>query len=231
MNVSAGRPRPDTISRCQPDLVRAEAAFTTTAVALFDISICTQPDKKILNDAFRSFPSGHSSMTFGGLTYLTLYLAGRMSLFVPFSKHGRHIYSFIIAFAPMVVAAWVAVTRISDFRHKLSDVIAGTLLGLIGGVISYRFYHPWVSSIHAGVPWSVLREERGDMIDEGVEVLPTIYPKDVRTPYSDDSRMGFNGLTPNGQLLDASMELRPVPQITISSGSGLAGRRSADIHA
>jgi membrane-associated phospholipid phosphatase len=58
---TVGRPRPDWLSRCQPDVAKVQSALTSTAVAMFDRSICTSNDQSILDDGQRSFPSGHSS--------------------------------------------------------------------------------------------------------------------------------------------------------------------------
>ena len=56
-----GRPRPDWLSRCQPDLAKVQAALTNTAVAMFDRSICKSTDEATLDDGQRSFPSSHAS--------------------------------------------------------------------------------------------------------------------------------------------------------------------------
>lgn len=53
-----GRPRPDLLSRCHVDTARAQAAITSTAITLFNSTICTSTDTSTLNDGFRSFPSG-----------------------------------------------------------------------------------------------------------------------------------------------------------------------------
>lgn len=54
--LTVGRPRPDVISRCMPPAGSVDPPFGLTTA-----SICTQTDIAILNDGFRSFPSGHSS--------------------------------------------------------------------------------------------------------------------------------------------------------------------------
>lgn len=78
-----GKPRPDLLSRCQPDLenlnkylisaTRAFGDIATMAGKLVDPSICKNPDKSKLDDGFRSYPSGHSSSAAAG-TPLTLTL-------------------------------------------------------------------------------------------------------------------------------------------------------------
>lgn len=60
---SVGRPRPDLISRCKPRKGTAEDALVAWTV-------CTQTNDHILQEGWRSFPSGHSSFSFSGLGYL-----------------------------------------------------------------------------------------------------------------------------------------------------------------
>jgi membrane-associated phospholipid phosphatase len=60
-----GKPRPDLIDRCKvkPDWEKPENAVGTEPWLLYTIKICTQGDNAILQDGFKSFPSGHSSST------------------------------------------------------------------------------------------------------------------------------------------------------------------------
>lgn len=91
MKLLFGKPRPDLLSRCQPDLTRlAEAAvssvggvFNENWVLVSDI-ICTNPDEDLMKDGFKSFPSGHASFSWGGLLYLTLFLASKFSVAIPY---------------------------------------------------------------------------------------------------------------------------------------------------
>ena len=62
---AAGRPRPDLLSRCKP----ARGTADNTLVAY---TVCTEANKGLLNEGWRSFPSGHSSFSFSGLGYLSL---------------------------------------------------------------------------------------------------------------------------------------------------------------
>ncbi|KAG8947012.1 hypothetical protein FRC00_009332, partial [Tulasnella sp. 408] len=51
VKITAGRPRPDLVSRCQPVFNSANAPI----FGLTDASICTQSDMKVLKDGFRSY--------------------------------------------------------------------------------------------------------------------------------------------------------------------------------
>lgn len=85
-----GKPRPDLLSRCQPDLANiakyAIGGFSDTqeGFVLVTAAICTNTDKSIMNDGFRSFPSGHSSFSAAGLIYLSLFIASKLAITIPF---------------------------------------------------------------------------------------------------------------------------------------------------
>ncbi|TKX19948.1 hypothetical protein C1H76_7832 [Elsinoe australis] len=88
---SVGKPRPDFLARCQPDLtdiqeyVRSGGAGETISPAwsIVDVSICQQPDKKTLHEGFKAYFSGHSSSAFAGLVYLSLWLAVKFNITFP----------------------------------------------------------------------------------------------------------------------------------------------------
>ncbi|KAK2752538.1 hypothetical protein FQN55_006651 [Onygenales sp. PD_40] len=131
---ACGKPRPDIIARCKPE-GRALGRFE---LATYDM--CTG-DKHILKDGFRSFPSGHSSSSFAGLFYLSLYLAGKLHVM---DSRGE-VWKTFIVMAPTLGAGLIAVTRIMDARHHPFDVISGSLLGVVCGWIAYRQYFPPLS--------------------------------------------------------------------------------------
>ncbi|KAH7326669.1 phosphatidic acid phosphatase type 2/haloperoxidase [Stachybotrys elegans] len=89
-----GKPRPDLLSRCRPDLANAERyavggfALNNDAFKLYSGDICTQPDDHLRQDGFRSFPSGHSSASAAGLIYLSLFLASKFAVTIPFAATG-----------------------------------------------------------------------------------------------------------------------------------------------
>lgn len=62
---AVGRPRPDLISRCIPKRGTPENKLVAWTV-------CTQTSQHVLQEGWRSFPSGHSSFSFSGLGYLSL---------------------------------------------------------------------------------------------------------------------------------------------------------------
>lgn len=94
-----GKPRPDLLDRCDPDFERwfdhvhgyfmqgggrQQLENSSYNGQLVNATICRNPDHDILDDGFRSYPSGHSSSAAAGLIYLSLFLASKFVTTFPF---------------------------------------------------------------------------------------------------------------------------------------------------
>ncbi|PWZ02492.1 acid phosphatase/Vanadium-dependent haloperoxidase [Testicularia cyperi] len=147
IKVTVGRPRPDLIDRCQP----MAGSINASPYGLVTEAICTVPGSdSVLKDGFRSFPSGHSSTSWCGFTYLTLYLAAKMHLF---DRRGHAITAWL-CLVPLMAAALIAISRTMDYRHHATDVIAGGLLGILISYWIYRLYYPPLSHPQCHKPYS-----------------------------------------------------------------------------
>ena len=135
-----GKPRPDLIDRCQPRDLTDPQPF-----GLSNFTICTQTDRSILDDGFKSFPSGHSSSSFSGLFFLSLYLAGKLHV----TDAKGEVWRVIVVAIPAIGAGLIAGSRIMDARHHPFDVISGSLLGILVAWASYRQYFPSLSEWRA----------------------------------------------------------------------------------
>lgn len=58
--VTVGKHRPDFLARCQPKM-HGIPLVRDRPLQLWTVDVCTQTDRHVLKDGFRSFPSGHSS--------------------------------------------------------------------------------------------------------------------------------------------------------------------------
>jgi diacylglycerol diphosphate phosphatase/phosphatidate phosphatase len=168
--ITVGRPRPDILDRCQLPAGTIDLPFKLT-----NSTICTQTDIAILRDGFRSFPSGHSSLSFAGLGFLAFYLAGKVHLF---DRRG-HAGKAWLALTPFAGAALVAISRTMDFRHHWHDVLVGSLLGTVISYFTYRQYYPSLTSELSHRPHSP-RIER-----EEVDTLP-LHHRQPFSPGHDD---------------------------------------------
>ncbi|KAJ2959405.1 hypothetical protein NQZ79_g5148 [Umbelopsis isabellina] len=133
LKITIGEPRPDMLARCQP-----APNTQSPAEALLNISICTTPYDSTFQDGFKSFPSGHSSFSFAGLGYLSLYLCGKLHVF----DHKGHVWKGFVVLIPIMGAILVAISRIMDYRHHPWDVVFGGLLGFLAAYFSYHQYYP-----------------------------------------------------------------------------------------
>lgn len=161
---AVGRPRPDLVARCKPTAGTPEHKLVT-------FEVCTETDHHTLHDGWRSFPSGHSSFSFAGLGYFSLFLAGQCKVFVLRSSGGgaaggdasgnleRVVHArgdlgrAILCLSPLVGAAMIAISRCQDYRHDVYDVCTGALLGWVVAYWSYRRYWPRLSSRHCDEPY------------------------------------------------------------------------------
>jgi diacylglycerol diphosphate phosphatase / phosphatidate phosphatase len=48
----------------------------------------------------------------------------------------------LVALAPMIGAALIAISRLEDYRHDVYDVTCGSLVGMLTAYFSYRRYYP-----------------------------------------------------------------------------------------
>ncbi|KAI9748305.1 MAG: hypothetical protein M1815_003354 [Lichina confinis] len=89
-----GKPRPDLLSRCNPDLDRIKENTVSGfgdrlsgGAIMVRHTICRS--EVDLKDGFRSFPSGHASLSFASMTYLTLWICSKFFIAVPKYAYGR----------------------------------------------------------------------------------------------------------------------------------------------
>ncbi|CAI5760815.1 unnamed protein product [Candida verbasci] len=133
-----GLPRPDMIERCEP--------FFTDVIPLTQLStveVCTQENWNLVQEGFRTFPSGHSSTVFCGMIITSLNIAARLQTF----DNRNNSFKVFLTISPLLLASFVASTRVSDNRHYLLDVIAGSFIGFTIGWIFYYQYYPSIFNL------------------------------------------------------------------------------------
>lgn len=123
LTCETGRLRPDFLHRCKwKDSIAACSGCVSTIASSNIVMLRTYFRKleKVL-DGRRSFPSGHSSEVFAGMTFLSLFLAGITGAWLfGQSSPGRAFSSSRLArlfmtLSPIAWAVWVAVSRVEDY--------------------------------------------------------------------------------------------------------------------
>ncbi|KAI9659620.1 MAG: hypothetical protein M1831_003701 [Alyxoria varia] len=115
---------------------------------LVDFSVCTQDNKHRLDNGFKSFPSGHSSFAFSGLGYTALLLTSQTRALDPHTPLPLAILPIVSLLAPLLIA----ISRTEDYRHDVWDVTAGSALGILIALGSYRRYYPGLRTRRCETP-------------------------------------------------------------------------------
>ncbi|KAI5083009.1 hypothetical protein GOP47_0002752 [Adiantum capillus-veneris] len=140
-----GWPRPNFFWRCFPDGIERYNNDT------FEVQ-CTG-EQSVIKEGHKSFPSGHTSGSFAGLGFLSLYLAGKLQMF---DRRG-HVAKLIIVVLPLIGALLVGLSRVDDYWHHWNDVFGGAILGLTMAILCYHHFFPSVFSDKSTGPHSYLQ--------------------------------------------------------------------------
>lgn len=139
-----GRHRPDFLERCEP---RPDAPHN---VLVYAAEVCTTKNSYRLKEGFRTTPSGHSSLSFSGLYYLSLWIMGQTRA----ATHSLGLWRFFLALIPSLGAAVIAISRTEDYRHHFIDVIIGALLGIAIAQGIYSKFFPSVFVDVSALPYA-----------------------------------------------------------------------------
>lgn len=205
-----GKPRPDLLARCDPDFSKISqfkvggfgTSLDSEASALVTSGICQQTVNRVLDDGFAAFPSGHSSISWAGLFYFTLWLCWRYSIAIPYLGHFRArsaseereidelfirrerraappIWQVVLALVPTGVALVICGTRYADFHHAGVDITAGSIIGFLFAIAGFRLYH-LPSGRGMGLTWAARKPYRAfmagvssrDFLNHDIEYAP-----------------------------------------------------------
>uniref|UniRef100_A0A8C5H7E6 Phospholipid phosphatase 1 n=1 Tax=Gouania willdenowi TaxID=441366 RepID=A0A8C5H7E6_GOUWI len=122
---SIGRLRPNFLSVCKP----AWDHIHCKSVGYIENFTCTG-DKFLVDEARLSFYSGHSSFSMYCMLFLALYIQARLR------SEWVRVLRPTIQFFLVSTALYVGLSRVSDYKHHWTDVLAGLLQGAIVAVFS-----------------------------------------------------------------------------------------------
>jgi len=165
-----GPPHDVHASACTILLSVGMAAFVTDSVKMYDgylrpnfYQYCDFDSKSLScssgsNDPRKSFPSGHSSISFASMTLVALYLVGKVGLHRevmtmaasvgggsssgseaavarrlsgPMPSVGMKFVGLTVWSVPLLLALFVAASRVRDNMHHPADIVAGALIGML----------------------------------------------------------------------------------------------------
>lgn len=159
LKYSVGRLRPYFLTLCSPDYTAIcidENAYYTIGnseeqhfdefyqkYVIDDNQICTNNNTiESLKEARLSFISGHTSFSFYFAIFLIIYTVRNTRKI----SHFKNITPFIHLLI-FIVACWISLTRVSDYKHHQLDVLLGAVLG--SGVS--LFFNGWIFPLDISV--------------------------------------------------------------------------------
>lgn len=148
-----GRLRPDFLARCIP------APGTPTDVLVLAKDVCTTKNIGRLMDGFRTTPLGHSSLSFAGLLFASLWFCGQLKVMQPQVGAWRWAVSFI----PTLGAMLIALSRTQDYRHHFVDVFLGLVIGSCIALWLYFRVFPSIGDKLSHQPKLLLLAEEDDL--------------------------------------------------------------------
>ncbi|EEF37504.1 phosphatidic acid phosphatase, putative [Ricinus communis] len=137
---AVGRPRPNFFWRCFPD---GNEAFDPVSK-----NVICHGDAAVVKEGYKSFPSGHTSWSFAGLTYLAWYISGKLKVF---DRRG-HIAKLCVVLLPVLIATLVGISRVDDYWHHWTDVFAGALIGTTVAACCYLQSFPYPNDAEGWAP-------------------------------------------------------------------------------
>ncbi|CAB3379120.1 Hypothetical predicted protein [Cloeon dipterum] len=142
--IMVSEPRPHFLHTCKPDAManglehcKLLAADTQGYIAEFNCTNTEVSDYR-LRDSIKSFPSGHASVSVFTAYFLICFLQRRMAG-LPRKSPSQFLKPWLQCIC-MTWALLCALSRVNDHRHHAHDVIAGSILGAIFGMITARFF-------------------------------------------------------------------------------------------
>ena len=177
-----GRLRPHFLDVCRPDWDqigcnldgRQKAVYITNYTCRGDVERFGEDAETVLEDARKSFFSGHASTAFASMTFVILYLQARVAskssngvLLVPFLQ----LFAFGLAFI-------TAISRVTDCAHHPSDVIAGAIVGMSVQILNVVYIQRLFSEEDICVGDRATPVKKCDDLPDGAESIPMLEPKD-----------------------------------------------------
>uniref|UniRef100_A0A1I8PM43 Phosphatidic acid phosphatase type 2/haloperoxidase domain-containing protein n=1 Tax=Stomoxys calcitrans TaxID=35570 RepID=A0A1I8PM43_STOCA len=172
-----GRLRPHFMEVCQPQFADGSTcrdSFNQHRYVENYFCLGTGYTAADVRQARLSFPSGHSSLVFYAMLYISMYLQKRM--------HWRRsdLTRHFIQFTLVMIAWFTALTRVMDNWHHWSDVLCGSIIGVMGALITANYISKLFKKSHADlsslrISGGLIRQDTSATLNEVLANTPPPY--------------------------------------------------------
>lgn len=155
---TVGSLRPHFMEVCKPDIMCSDNLTSVYHLVYTCQADTSHQYHKIIEEARRSFPSGHSSFSAAVMAFNILYIQLRYTRFnsrlkfkgkvlnASFDTSATYLRPFLQIIA-MGVASFIAMSRVTDYHHHLIDVLVGLLLGTTIGLLVGEHSMKWIRTL------------------------------------------------------------------------------------
>lgn len=142
------RLRPHFYAACRPQMNDGTTCEDAKNTKLFvEQYFCSNPNLSALDirELYVSFPSAHSSLSFYAMLFLAFYLHAIWRGGRGINRVLRHLLQFLF----LSMAWFISLSRVADYWHHWSDVMAGAVMGIIYAILT-AFYVGRFLQLNAG---------------------------------------------------------------------------------
>ncbi|VDM48163.1 unnamed protein product [Toxocara canis] len=125
---SVGRLRPHFLDVCKPNVTLTPCRYPYAYITDY---VCQGAPEKLVDEARRSFFSGHAAQSMGTAIFCVIYMQARL----PRRTYGLTIVP-VFQSLHIGIALLIGLSRLSDNMHHWSDVFVGFLVGCATGYYS-----------------------------------------------------------------------------------------------
>lgn len=189
--ITVGRLRPNFLDVCQPD----RNPYTTYCSSQLngyngktylypgvDFK-CMQSDPKQVNDSRKSFPSGHSSSTFYAMIFLIFYIHR------VWNKRSLGLLPQFFQVCFFGFAVFVAISRVLDNKHHPTDVLAGSLLGILVAVFTSYYLNLFFKKYNYRAKYDLIDKSQTNAVDSETE--KDKYATNVRARPANETSLAY----------------------------------------
>ncbi|KAF0308039.1 putative phosphatidate phosphatase [Amphibalanus amphitrite] len=122
------RPRPSFLALCQPTNYSQTLCDNSHFISQFECGSLKPStshfEELLIVDSMLSFPSGHAATSCCTATFMALYLMARSG-----GGRRRSVLRSFLTFLCVLYGSIITFSRVADYRHHLTDALAGAALG------------------------------------------------------------------------------------------------------
>ena len=186
---TVGSLRPHFIAVCNPDIDCFENSTSVYHLNYTCQANLSYEDQKTINEARRSFPSGHSSFSAAVMTFNIIYIQLRYRIFKfqiecngnissPDFDASTTYFRLLMQISSIGITSFIAMSRVKDYYHHLVDVLVGFTIGVLIGYLVSKHSMKWLEHMETPLRLKTSIDEENAIGDEALQEMKSLKETD-----------------------------------------------------